>query len=168
MTKAKLDHYLRRRYQRLGAVFQLYVEARRHHRLADVILLKWLYPLTTLKQVEIICNEDGVPIAYVAWGFLTDTTMKRLSECSGTSIHISEWNDGRDLCVIDYAGDVSISSIIGWMLNSVSFDEFSQAYILRLRKADARPSWSSWSREYATRLASRLSYERSKNADSLD
>jgi cytolysin-activating lysine-acyltransferase len=76
------------------AVIQLWLESAIRHR------LNFFY------------NESGVALGYMTWAWLTEDTESRLIHDPTVLLHISEWNEGDRLWILDFVlinGDVRAS-----------------------------------------------------------
>jgi hemolysin-activating ACP:hemolysin acyltransferase len=168
MSEHKLPGNLRRRYQKLGIVMELYAQAKRGRAFNGELPLSWIYPLVRLKQVSIMDDKEGLPCACIAWGFLTDATLARLGHSSDKAVHISEWNDGRDLCVLDAVSNIGLDLVMQWMLDHPLFADFERVIVLRARGGRARLTAKVWSRAHVTRIVGRMSVLRSYLEEQAD
>jgi len=62
-----------------------------------------IMPAVRLLQADIFCNEYGVPVAYAIWAFVSDEVVAELQAGSERILHLSEWNDGLNLWLMDIA-----------------------------------------------------------------
>lgn len=61
----------------------------------------WLWPAVQLEQIRFLPGPDGVPIAYMTWGFLNSRSASRLTSMDGSIFDIADWNDGLELWIVD-------------------------------------------------------------------
>ena len=72
----------------------------RRHQIASLAV--WLEPALLLEQLAIVHDERGVPLGYVAWALVTPEVLIRLVSSPLTLLHISEWNEGECLWIMDF------------------------------------------------------------------
>lgn len=72
---------------------------RRAYRLAS--LTPWVLPAIRLRQIEFYFDSRGQPAGYVTWAFLTDQVAQEYATDHDRLLHLSEWNEGEHLWVID-------------------------------------------------------------------
>lgn len=60
-----------------------------------------LRDLAVLEQARVYCDADGRPAGLLTWGWLSAHTVARLSATPLHTAHVSEWNEGRLLCLCD-------------------------------------------------------------------
>jgi len=61
----------------------------------------FVMPAIRLGQYQIVYNKRGVPVAYMCWAFLSDEVCNEYLSGSDRLLHISEWNEGANLWVMD-------------------------------------------------------------------
>ncbi|QWT22125.1 toxin-activating lysine-acyltransferase [Bacillus sp. NP157] len=69
----------------------------------------WLEPAAYLGQVHFFTDLNGQMIGYMTWAWLTAEAEQRLIEDPEVLLHLSEWNEGERLWVLDFVvlnGDV--------------------------------------------------------------
>lgn len=87
---------------RLGAVY--YVLNRvKHHGLRRDWLLPWLERASELELLQVYYQDYGFPVGYLIWGFLERDVQQRLLEKPDTRLHISEWTEGKEPWILDFA-----------------------------------------------------------------
>lgn len=62
---------------------------------------EWLIPAIATKQIRIFCDRRGRPVGYLTWAFLTEATEQRWLANPDGILHLSEWNEGTRLWLID-------------------------------------------------------------------
>ena len=103
-----------------GGLLSLFAGRSDRRRLHAAALVNWLYPLARLKQLRVFKDEDGYSAAYLAWAFLSPSTLEDLAEGCRDQLHISEWNEGTQLVVLDVFGTgEQIPGLISIALNEV-------------------------------------------------
>lgn len=61
----------------------------------------WVVPAIQLEQIAIFFDRLGRPVAYATWAFLGDEVAQRMSRDEINVLHLSEWNEGLQLWLID-------------------------------------------------------------------
>ena len=61
----------------------------------------WLWPAIELQQIQFLFDGQGGPLAYVTWAYLSPKNSERMRGDEVDYLHLSEWNEGADLWVID-------------------------------------------------------------------
>ncbi|WP_321882703.1 toxin-activating lysine-acyltransferase [Burkholderia cepacia] len=94
------DDLIRKKYEEFGCVASLMLAkpAVSNHEL--VRLTAWILPAIELRQIKIFFDANGKPVGFVTWAFLSDDVVRTV-ESGGFISHLSEWNEGRDLWIID-------------------------------------------------------------------
>jgi hemolysin-activating ACP:hemolysin acyltransferase len=63
-------------------------------------VIRRLWPPILLKQVEFLYDSKGIPVAFATWAFVDDLTRESLAD-PRFELHLSEWNAGNLLCLMD-------------------------------------------------------------------
>jgi len=61
-----------------------------------------LWPAVTLNQILFYFDGRGNPRAYVTWAYVTDAVLKDVSSDENRLLHLSEWNEGENLLIVDF------------------------------------------------------------------
>ena len=61
----------------------------------------WVLPAIALRQIKFFFDVRGSPIAYIMWAFLSSEVSNRMERDDVNVLHLSEWNEGLDLWVLD-------------------------------------------------------------------
>ncbi len=64
-------------------------------------LESWVAPAIVLRQIQFCFDEHGEPVAYATWAYLTDAMSGRMERDEVGLLHLSDWNAGLNLWVID-------------------------------------------------------------------
>jgi hemolysin-activating ACP:hemolysin acyltransferase len=64
--------------------------------------LVWTEPAISLSQIAFVYDRSGNPLAYVTWAWLSPDVQDRFLSNSLVSLHVSEWNEGENLTIIDF------------------------------------------------------------------
>ena len=66
-------------------------------------LKMWLFPPAKLSQLHLFIDEgDKKLLGYMTWAWFSDETEQRWIAGTMDTIHISEWNEGKRLWIIDF------------------------------------------------------------------
>jgi cytolysin-activating lysine-acyltransferase len=71
----------------------------------------WLEPAIRHNQIKFFRNESGVAVGYITWAWLAEDTEFRLIHDRSVLLHISEWNEGDRLWILDFvllSGDIRV------------------------------------------------------------
>lgn len=55
-----------------------------------------------LDQIDFIFDSKGIPVGYATWAFVTDNCADLLIDNANYQPHLSEWNEGCNLWIIDF------------------------------------------------------------------
>lgn len=97
-------------HEKIGMAAWLMTKARDYATYPIACLSAWIEPAVLHDQIHFFLrSEDRRPIGYVTWACLAPDTEHRLLHDPDVLLHISEWNEGRSLWLMDMvliAGDV--------------------------------------------------------------
>lgn len=65
------------------------------------VLCRAVWPAIVLNQIEFLFNSKGIPAGFVTWAFLTRERAEVLARHDDFDLHLSEWNEGCELWVMD-------------------------------------------------------------------
>jgi cytolysin-activating lysine-acyltransferase len=65
-------------------------------------LAAWIEPAILLRQIDFFFDLAGRPVGYLTWALLAEDTEQRLLHDVDVVFHISEWNEGTRLWIIDF------------------------------------------------------------------
>lgn len=85
----------------LGLVTQLMLRSPRYRRYPIANLALWIEPAIALRQIKFFFDAVGRPCGYLTWAFLADDVITRMLGDTCALLHISEWNEGRELWLMD-------------------------------------------------------------------
>jgi hemolysin-activating ACP:hemolysin acyltransferase len=89
----------RSRAEQLGLAVIL--NKKRHEDLG--LILPRISAAISCGQVQFFFNDNGTVVGYIVWALLSDEVGERLRSNPHTALHISEWNEGNNLFVLDFA-----------------------------------------------------------------
>lgn len=109
-TRSRTDERgLNEFFAKVGIVASLMGASTRYCTYPVACIALWLEPAIRHDQVYIFRNESGAPIGYITWAWLAADTEHRLVNDLDVLLHISEWNEGDRLWILDFvliSGDV--------------------------------------------------------------
>lgn len=85
----------------LGLAAQLMFQSSRHQKYPLSYLNHVVEPALRHDQLKFYYDFRGEPVAYVIWAYLTADVENRFLSDGFWKLHISEWNEGSHLWVID-------------------------------------------------------------------
>lgn len=133
-------------HERIGMAAWLMTKASDYAQYPIACLSAWIEPAVLHDQIHFFFrDEDRRPIGYVTWACLAPDTEQRLLHDPEVLFHISEWNEGESLWLMDMvliAGDVR--SCIREMCSM--FPNFSEAKSLRRLEDGAVQKVTVWKR----------------------
>lgn len=62
----------------------------------------WLEPAIRHHQIHFFFDSGGIPVGYLTWAWLATDTEQRLLHDPTVLLHISEWNEGDNLWILDF------------------------------------------------------------------
>ena len=69
----------------------------------------WIEPAVRHEQIHFFRDDAGQICGYLTWAWLSEDAERRLVHDSNVLLHISEWNEGERLWILDFlvhSGDV--------------------------------------------------------------
>jgi hemolysin-activating ACP:hemolysin acyltransferase len=66
----------------------------------------WIWPAVRLSQIDFCFDTRGAPLAYATWAFLSDEVSIDFATNERRLLHLSEWNEGANLWIIDVVSPV--------------------------------------------------------------
>ena len=76
----------------------------RNYRLFQILCQKiWIEPPILLRQAAFFINQQGTPAGYVTWAYLTPEVEARLLGDPQFALHLSEWQEGENVWIMDLA-----------------------------------------------------------------
>lgn len=88
---------------KLGIASFLLAHSKRQNRYPIDYLLRVVWPAITQDNIHIYFNSEGLPVCFVIWARLTEKVAERYVERGFPDFHISEWNEGGELWIVDIA-----------------------------------------------------------------
>lgn len=84
-----------------GNICQVMLAAASHRHVRLNYLSDVVMPAIAHGNVKIYFSDMGLPIGYAIWAFLSVEVHERLKIGADRKLHLSEWNEGSSLWVID-------------------------------------------------------------------
>lgn len=89
--------------QSLGALTQIMAASRAHQKHDMAYFRHVINSLLAHDQITILYNARKEAVAYYCWAFLAPDVEKRVIGTGQWNLHISEWNEGTSLWLVDLA-----------------------------------------------------------------
>ena len=86
----------------LGSILAIMLRDPARQRLPISALAAWIRPALTLEQYRIFFDDDGRPVGFAIWAYLSDDVQEKWQTQCGSVLHISEWNEGENLWLVDF------------------------------------------------------------------
>jgi cytolysin-activating lysine-acyltransferase len=88
-------------HQQMGLVATAMMNSPRYCAYPLACLSVWIEPAVLLHQIHFFTDLSGNPTGYMTWAFLTEDTARRVVHDPEVLLHISEWNEGTQLWIMD-------------------------------------------------------------------
>lgn len=89
--------------QSLGALTQILAASQAHQTRDMAFFRQVVNPLLSHDQIAILYNARQEAVAYYCWAFLAPDVEERVFTSGDWNLHISEWNEGTSLWLVDFA-----------------------------------------------------------------
>jgi len=108
----------------------------RYQTYASACLRIWVEPAIDLDQARFFYDAAGKPVGYVTWAWLAPDVASRLVGEGAFNLHLSEWNEGPELWIMDLVAPFGHAADI--LRACADLPEFAAAPHIRYvrRKAD--------------------------------
>lgn len=106
-------------YRALGEVVAVMLQSKTHRGYQVAAIGIWVDPALLLDQILIAYDENGDPYAYVCWAMISKEVLSKLTANPDTLLHISEWNEGEIIWIMDlaYRPGTSLRAVRAFMRN---------------------------------------------------
>lgn len=120
----------------LGCVTEVLLQTpRSSFRLSS--LKYWVQPAIDLRQIQVFYDASFAPVGFVTWAYVGDELLEQLQSTDVLALHLSEWNEGLNLWIVDFVALNGHAFSIGrWMRKSM-FKDSDQAFGARGEVGDA-------------------------------
>ena len=92
----------------------------------------WLYPAAQVQQLHIFVGKDQKLLGYMTWAWFNEETEYRWRHGTLDTPHISEWNEGDRLWILDFVAMPGQGRLCAWLASSL-FPEGTVAHALPRR-----------------------------------
>jgi cytolysin-activating lysine-acyltransferase len=79
----------------------------------------WLLPAAQLQQLHIFVGEDQRLLGYMTWAWFSEETEDRWKRGAIEMLHISEWNEGDRLWILDFVAMPGNGRLCAWLAPSL-------------------------------------------------
>ena len=117
----------------LGTAVGLMAASAKHSALPVSYAAEWLMPAIATRQIRIFCDRRGRPVGYLTWAFLTEATEQRWLANPNGILHLSEWNEGTRLWLIDLVALPGFGTSIMRQVKTALFPDHGVWRWLRVR-----------------------------------
>lgn len=121
-------------YQVVGGVTALLVKANLSDRLNVSYFRSIVRPAFLHQKIKCYFDASGAVAAYVVWCSLTEEVDRRLITTFKPSLHISEWNEGEQLWIIDLVAPFGHLKYVLKDLSENVFCDIATARYLRSKR----------------------------------
>lgn len=108
-------------------------------------LKMWLLPPAKLSQLHLFVDSGNKLLGYMTWAWFSAETEQRWKAQTLETIHISEWNEGDRLWIIDFVTLPGYTELC-LKLAPLAFPEGTVAYSLSRRVHDPSVATIEWTR----------------------
>jgi cytolysin-activating lysine-acyltransferase len=123
----------------------------------------WLYPAAQVQQLHIFVGKDQRLLGYMTWAWFVEETEIRWRRGAIDILHISEWNEGDRLWILDFVAMPGHGRLCAWLASSL-FPEGTVAHSLPRRSATPTDSIIRWTSRYHPNRFARWQRVRLANA----
>ena len=78
----------------------------------------WLFAAAQVQQLHIFIGEDQRLLGYMTWAWFGEETERRWRQGSIATLHISEWNEGPRLWILDFVAMPGHGRLCAWLASS--------------------------------------------------
>jgi cytolysin-activating lysine-acyltransferase len=134
---AEPGQQLRAICESLGYVSSLVSSSPAHAHLPMAYLRGLIGPALRQRRIKIYFNDDGDVVGFVIWAFFAPDSEERYMQSGPTAIHVSEWNEGEALWIIDFLVPLGHVRHVLRDLRDVVFKEHSRISWFRVKQGRA-------------------------------
>jgi hemolysin-activating ACP:hemolysin acyltransferase len=107
----------------------------------------WLYPAAQLQQLHIFIGKDRRLLGYMTWAWFDVETEARWRRGQIGMLHISEWNEGDRLWILDLVAMPGNGRLCAWLASSL-FPEGTVAHALPRRAVTPSETIIRWTSHF--------------------
>ena len=105
----------------------------------------WIEPAVRHEQIYFFRDAAGQVCGYMTWAWLAEDTERRVLYDPNVLLHISEWNEGERLWILDFL--VHTGDVRAWIQEARTlFGEVTQAKSVRRRDDGSVRKVTTWTR----------------------
>ncbi len=132
-------------YRRMGMVAATMTKSSEYCQFPIACLAVWIEPAILLGQIHFFRDRADKVIGYMTWALLAEDTEQRLLHDPEVLFHLSEWNEGDRLWIMDF---VLLDGRMKTILKEARqlFPGFNQAKSLRRREDGSIRKVTTWRR----------------------
>lgn len=131
-----MDGLLRNSDAILGQIVQLMLGHDAYSRVPMRNISVWILPALYHGQIKVIYGTEGNPIAFITWATFSAITASRIYRDATFLPHISEWNEGGNLWIMEVFGTPgSFPSIKAFLRDELSVAYPSISWVSQRRKS---------------------------------
>lgn len=86
----------------LGAICSVMMRSPLYCQYPVACIAEWIRPAVLLEQYCLWRDAGSNVVGYMTWAFLAEDTESRLIRDSSVLLHLSEWNEGDHLWIMDF------------------------------------------------------------------
>lgn len=86
----------------LGAICSVMMRSPIYCQYPMACVAEWIRPAVLLDQYRLLNDASGNIVGYMTWAFLAEDTERRLIGDPSVLLHLSEWNEGDRLWILDF------------------------------------------------------------------
>jgi hemolysin-activating ACP:hemolysin acyltransferase len=142
-----MDHF----FEKLGIATRLLAEVDLHGSIESGYIVSNIMVAIAHEQIRFGFDDAARPVCFWTWAYLAPDVERRLMTSSTVSLHMSEWNEGGNLWIVDFvAPHGHLRSIIEYMHRYFS-PAASSGYSMRRYKDGAVRKINGWGTEHMPR-----------------
>jgi cytolysin-activating lysine-acyltransferase len=132
-------------HRRMGMVAATMTKCSEYCQYPIACLAVWIDPAVLLDQIHFFRDRGDKVIGYMTWALLAEDTEQRLLHDPEVIFHLSEWNEGDRLWIMDF---VLVGGRVKTVLKEARrlFPSFEQARSLRRREDGSIRKVTTWRR----------------------
>ncbi|MGF1879197.1 toxin-activating lysine-acyltransferase [Photobacterium frigidiphilum] len=115
----------------LGVFLEICSKDERNKKIDIQSFIHWVKPAVLHGQYHFLYSEDKMKYTgFIMWAWVNDNTLQRYLTSDRFNLHPSEWNEGRNLIIVDYCNLTKLHQKLRKILKKVkkhknNFDSFN-------------------------------------------
>jgi cytolysin-activating lysine-acyltransferase len=102
-VRAHPSELAKARVEALGFICQILAASSFHSRVPAIYLQAVVRPLLQHGQYKLFFDSRGDPVGFVLWALLAPTVEEQVMQAGVWDLHLSEWNEGDRIWIVDFA-----------------------------------------------------------------